>query len=160
MKVFVYGALMDDPRIQRAGTPGFVEDHAVRFTAKGFTFLEPRFLALEHASDERAHGVVADLPEAEWLQLAAHEDGYDEREVEVHTEQGVCTALALVLQPEERVEEGLPSGRYADRLVRGAETNGLPAQVVERYRDAAARGPALSRYLMPLVAVVRGLLRR
>lgn len=160
MKVFVYGALMDEERIQQAGRAGFVEDHAARFTAKGFTWLEPRFLALEVAVGERAHGVVAELTEQDWRQLSSHEDGYDEQPVQVHTDEGVLTAVALVLRADERVFEGLPSGRYADRLVRGAVAVGLPEEVVERYRYAAANGNGLTRWLVPLVRAVRRLFRR
>jgi gamma-glutamylcyclotransferase (GGCT)/AIG2-like uncharacterized protein YtfP len=160
MKIFVYGALMDDPRVQATAQVAQVRDHTVRFTAKGFTFLEPRFLALEKAEGDVGHGVVAEVSEAEWDALSAHEDGYDIRTVTVTVDGHDLEATALVLQAKEAVSEGLPSGRYADRLVRGGEVVGLPDVVLESYRRAAREGSGVTRWIVPVVALVRSWVSR
>ncbi|MCB9671968.1 MAG: hypothetical protein H6736_13025 [Alphaproteobacteria bacterium] len=137
------------------GRPAVLRDHATRFTATGLPWLEPRFLALEPAPGEEAHGVLLELEEDHWRAVIAHEDGYTEALVLVWADGAHHEATALVLDPAHRAAEGLPSGRYADRLVRGALASGLPEHVVERYRDAQRRGSPVTRWLRPLVAVVR-----
>lgn len=148
---------MDTPAIRAAGTPGWVEDHATRFTARGFTWLEPRFLALEPAPGERAHGLLAELPEARWRALSAHEHGYRAVELEVHTASGPHRASAWMLESAERVTARPPSARYAQRLVAGAQAGGLPDHVVERYRLAGSQGSRCTLHLRPVVAAARWL---
>lgn len=160
MHVFVYGALMDESELRRLGRAGWLEDHDTRFTARGFTWFEPRFLALESIAGACAHGLVAEVDEARWGRISAHEDGYTPTRVRVMTDTGPVDAITLVLDSSERVSPGMPSGRYADRLVRGAELVGLPVEVVERYRRAALAGSPITRWLSPVVVVVRRVLAR
>lgn len=158
MHVFVYGALMDEPELQQTGGPGWLDEHTTRFTARGFTWFEPRFLALEPETGSRAHGLVAEISEARWLQMSAHENGYTATEVQVHTATGPLDAVTLILDEAERVAPGLPSGRYGDRLVRGAVAVGLPPDVVDRYREAARLGTPITRRLSPVVETIRRIL--
>lgn len=153
MRVFVYGALMADERL--VGQAGIVRDHALRFTARGLAVLEPRFLALEPSAGDDAHGLVAEVDSETWAQLTAHEEGYVEEDVEVEMDGERVVARALLLTSSERADEALPSGRYADLLVRGAIRTGLPEPIIAQYREAARRGPPFTRWMRPWIWTLR-----
>lgn len=149
-KVFVYGAQMIHPESLGAAWPAKLEDHAVRFVARGLPIFEPVFAGLEAAAGETAYGVVVEFSDATWAALVRHEVGYQIVEVEAelleadHTrELGTATLVcfAFHLRSRQRTKsEGRPSARYARKLAAGARAHGLPREVIERYEQAAARG--------------------
>lgn len=164
-KAFVYGAQMIHPESLGAAWPARVQDHAVRFVARGVPVFEPVFAALEPAPGEVAHGVVVDFAEDTWAGLIRHERGYEPVELEVElldpadaAELGAarlrCPAFC-VRPSQRRAREARPSARYARKLAAGARAHGLPAQVVTRYEQAAAEGGRASltlAWLFPLAS--------
>ena len=154
--VFVYGALMRNPLVCQRGRAARVVDHAVRFVAVGVPGLEPRFAALVASPGDEAWGVVATLSDAEWRRISAHEITYDRVQVDlVEPVDGHASALALVLARCHQGCEAPPSRRYGRLLAQGARENGLPDEVVERYRDLAERGPTLTDRVPAATALIR-----
>jgi hypothetical protein len=155
--VFVYGALMDTKHARQNGRRAAVPDHAVKFVLRGLPLLEPRFLGLIEAPGEVAHGVVFDIEPEAWDSMTRHERGYVCRTVTARADDDDVEATAFLLAPGRASSEGVPSARYATRLLRGAELHGLPPDVVETYRTFARTGPRLTTWLRVLLPPVRAL---
>lgn len=140
-RTFVYGALMSHPHALSHGQPAWVDDHAVRFTARGLPLVEPVFAALEPAIGARAWGVSVEWSDAQWARICRREWPYDIREVIAKTRRGQeQPCLAFFIGDRFRVRERTPSARYARMLLKGAEHHALPADVVERYRALVVQG--------------------
>lgn len=155
--VFVYGALMEAPHALQNGRRALVRDYDAGFVVVGIPGFEPRFLGLHERPGATAHGVVFDIDEAEWVAMSRHESTYERRVVQAECGGESVPALALITPAELVGSPGVPSARYARKLVRGAEAHGLPPELLERYRHLAATGPRFSGFLdlvFPLVSLL------
>ncbi len=139
--VFVYGALMSGGPKMVEGQAAWVQDHAVRFVARGVPLLEPAFAALVPEQGQTAQGVLWHVDEATRAKMRAQEDGYREERLLVETAAGSVFAHAFILTQEERLQrERLPSARYLRLLADGARQFGLSCA-----DDYAARAEGASR---------------
>ncbi len=157
-RVFAYGALMAQPHVLERGRAAAAIGYRTRFSAGGLRWLEPRFLALEDAEGEHAHGVVFDIDDDEWERMARHEYTYAPTEIRVLVDGQPMPAVALVLRPQDRRPELAPSARYAGLLRKGAAHHGLPAEVVARYAELERTGSRVTSHLAAVVPVIRALM--
>lgn len=132
---------MTHPFVLSRGEPAWVEDHAVRFTARGLPLLEPAFAALEPVAGARAWGVAVDWTDADWARICRREWPYDLREVIATNRRGEeHTCVAFFIGGRFRIRERTPSARYAKLLLNGAEHHALPSEVIMRYRELVEKG--------------------
>lgn len=151
-RAFVYGALMTHPHALAYGEPAWVDDHAVRFVARGLPLIEPAFAALDSVAGSRAWGVSVEWTDRQWANICRREWPYDTREVLARTKRGEeRSCLAFFIGGGFRIRERTPSARYARLLLKGAEHHALPAEVITRYRELAERGARWSIRLRELL---------
>jgi gamma-glutamylcyclotransferase (GGCT)/AIG2-like uncharacterized protein YtfP len=76
-------------------------------------------------------GVLYHCGEAALARLDVYEEGYDRRRVTVTLASGATRdAMAYVARPECTTDEGAPSARYLEIILRGAKRQGLPAAYI------------------------------
>lgn len=87
-------------------------------------------------------GVLYHCGEAALARLDVYEEGYDRRPILVRLESGATReATAYVARPERTTDEGAPSARYLEIILRGARRQGLPAGYIRSVEQAGIRTP-------------------
>ena len=116
-------------------TYGQLKHYAVRFNMPGIPPLEPAFANLVAAEDKVAHGVIHEIARQDLARLTGSEGaGYQLTEVTVLTgDRGSLTAFTLVGGDNSLV--AIPSQRYLDLLIEGAEQHRLPAAYITALRQ-------------------------
>jgi hypothetical protein len=153
---FGYGSNLDRSSLRAKGvTPvassrGELVGWRLRFNVAHFFSHEGGVANIERTDDprDRVLGVVHRLEERALARLdvaEAYPHGYDRTTVPVDTEAGVVRCIAYVGTPEFIDDRCLPSRRYLNIMLRGAEQAGLEPDYVAALR----RHPALELRVAP-----------
>lgn len=142
---FAYGSNLDRAALRAKGvtpiesTPGGLVGWRLRFNVAHFFRHEGGVANIEATGDagDRVLGVVHILEDDDLARLDAAEaypDGYDRTTVPVETGRGIVEAIAYTGTPAFIDDACLPSRRYLNIVVRGAEGAGLDADYVDHLR--------------------------
>jgi hypothetical protein len=99
-----------------------------------------RVAGVQDAAGKRLYGRLFEIAGKDWP-IIQHKEGFVtgmcvERPVRVRVEGQEVEAIAFTTNPKRASAEGPISQRFVEALVRGAQSAGLPADYIERLRQA------------------------
>lgn len=159
-KYFIYGSLMANEKIIKTGTSAYLKDYKVAFLLKGPSRFEPSFALLQTAPGHKAWGVMVELTDQQWKNIARHEVMYQLQTVLITTAEDHQQHIVNVLMAKEISCQNspiLPSARYSQLLRKGAERFALPLEVQRYYEKCESRASSFSQRLNWMMPVVKRL---